>query len=36
MSRALKVTERTLFRDWRAARAMIHDDLSRTQATDGS
>lgn len=29
MSRVLKVTERTLFRDWRAARALIHDDLIR-------
>jgi RNA polymerase sigma factor (TIGR02999 family) len=27
MSRVLNVTERTLFRDWRAARAMIHADL---------
>ncbi len=27
MSRVLKVTERTLFRDWRAARALIHSDL---------
>jgi hypothetical protein len=27
MSRVLQVTERTLFRDWRAARAMIHADL---------
>jgi DNA-directed RNA polymerase specialized sigma24 family protein len=27
MSRVLKVTERTLFRDWRTARAMIHADL---------
>ena len=29
MSRVMNVTERTLFRDWRAARALIHDDLSR-------
>lgn len=29
MSRVLKVTERTLFRDWRTARAMIHSDLAR-------
>ena len=28
MSRVLKVAERTLFRDWRAARALIHADLS--------
>ena len=27
MSRVLQVTERTLFRDWRTARAMIHADL---------
>ena len=27
MSRVLKVTERTLFRDWRTARAAIHSDL---------
>lgn len=27
MSRVLQVAERTLFRDWRTARAMIHDDL---------
>ena len=27
MSRVLEVTERTLFRDWRTARAMIHADL---------
>lgn len=27
MSRVLKVTERTLFRDWRTARALIHSDL---------
>lgn len=30
MSRLLKVTERTLFRDWRTARAMIHADLVQT------
>lgn len=30
MSRVLKVTERTLFRDWRIARAMIHADLVQT------
>lgn len=30
ISRVLQVTERTLFRDWRAARAMIHADLVRT------
>lgn len=30
MSRVLKVTERTLFRDWRIARAMIHADLVKT------
>jgi len=30
MSRVLQVTERTLFRDWRAARALIHDDLIRS------
>lgn len=29
ISRVLQVTERTLFRDWRAARAMIHADLVR-------
>jgi RNA polymerase sigma factor (TIGR02999 family) len=29
MSRVLQVTERTLFRDWRSARAMIHADLVR-------
>lgn len=29
MSRVLEVTERTLFRDWRTARAMIHADLVR-------
>ena len=28
MSRVLKVAERTLFRDWRAARALIHADLT--------
>lgn len=28
MSEVLKVGERTLFRDWRTARAMIHADLS--------
>lgn len=27
MSRVLQVTERTLFRDWRTARALIHADL---------
>lgn len=27
MSRVLNVTERTLFRDWRTARALIHSDL---------
>jgi RNA polymerase sigma factor (TIGR02999 family) len=27
ISRVLQMTERTLFRDWRAARAMIHADL---------
>jgi RNA polymerase sigma factor (TIGR02999 family) len=27
ISRVLSVTERTLFRDWRAARALIHADL---------
>lgn len=31
MSRVLKVTERTLFRDWRTARAMIHSDLVQYQ-----
>jgi RNA polymerase sigma factor (TIGR02999 family) len=30
MSRVLKVTERTLFRDWRAARALIHADMVQT------
>ncbi len=30
MSRVLQVTERTLFRDWRTARALIHDDLRRS------
>lgn len=34
MSRVLQVTERTLFRDWRTARAMIHDDLVRQRAGD--
>lgn len=34
MSRVLKVTERTLFRDWRAARALIHDDLIRSSGAD--
>ncbi len=29
MARVMNVTERTLFRDWRAARALIHDDLTR-------
>jgi RNA polymerase sigma factor (TIGR02999 family) len=28
MSRVLNVTERTLFRDWRTARALIHADLT--------
>jgi DNA-directed RNA polymerase specialized sigma24 family protein len=36
MSRVLQVTERTLFRDWRAARAMIHADLVRTHDDGGS
>jgi RNA polymerase sigma factor (TIGR02999 family) len=30
MSRVLKVTERTLFRDWRTARALIHADMVQT------
>lgn len=30
MSRVLNITERTLFRDWRAARALIHADLLRS------
>ena len=36
ISRVLQVTERTLFRDWRAARAMIHDDLVRTAPGAGA
>ncbi len=32
MSRVLGVTERTVFRDWRTARAMIHADLAQTGA----
>jgi hypothetical protein len=35
MSRVLQVTERTLFRDWRAARAMIHADLERLNVGGG-
>ncbi len=29
IGRVLNLTERTVFRDWRAARAMIHSDLTR-------
>lgn len=32
ISRVLNVTERTLFRDWRTARALIHSGLVRTAA----
>ena len=35
MSRVLQVTEHTLFRDWRAARAMIHADLERLNVGGG-
>ena len=35
MARVLGVVERTLFRDWRTARALIHADLgSRKRGTD--
>ena len=36
ISRVLQVTERTLFRDWRAARAMIHADLVRVTPGAGA
>ena len=36
ISRVLQVTERTVFRDWRAARAMIHADLVRTTPGAGA
>ncbi|MBK8286867.1 MAG: RNA polymerase subunit sigma-24 [Ahniella sp.] len=32
MSRVLGVTERTVFRDWRTARALIHADLAQSGA----